>query len=150
MALIDRIEQDFKVALKAKDAVKLSTLRMLKAALSNAAFSKKSGANLEDGEVVEVIAKQVKQHEESIAAFRKGNRADLAEKEEKEARILKVYLPPAMSEEELKALVQSTLQELKVSGPQAMGQVMKAVMAKVKGRADGKKVNEWVRKGLEG
>jgi len=100
--------------------------------------------------VVEVIAKQVKQHEESIAAFRKGNRADLAEKEEKEARILKVYLPPAMSEEELKALVQSTLQELKVSGPQAVGQVMKAVMAKVKGRADGKKVNEWVRKGLEG
>lgn len=144
MGLSERIDQDLKAALKAKEAERISTLRMLKAALVNAALAKNKAA-LEDGEVLEVVGKLVKQHAESVAAFEKGGRRDLAEKEKREAGFLKGYLPEPLSEEELKALIQATLRELKVSGPQALGQVMKALSPKVQGRAEGKRVNELVR-----
>lgn len=147
MNLSERIEQDLKSALKTGQSEKVSTLRMLKAALSNLALQKNK-ASLEDGEVQEVAAKLLKQHAESVAAFEKGGRRDLAEKEAREAEILKGYLPEPLSEEALRALIRSAIQELKVSGPQALGQVMKALSPKVQGRAEGKRVNELVREAL--
>ena len=143
MTLAQKINDDLKAAMKAGDAAKVSTLRMLKAAVSNLAIQK-SKADLEDGEILEVIQKSLKQHQESVDAFTKGNRPDLAEKETREAKILKEYLPPTMEERELKALIQATIRELGASGSAALGQVMKAVLPKVKGRADGKTVSQLV------
>ncbi len=149
MTLIERIDEDLKVAMKGRDELKVSALRMLKAAASNTAIQKGKQV-LEDGEIQEVIGKLIKQRQESVEAFTKGGRPELAEKEAKEAAILKAYLPPAMSEAELKTLIQTAIQETGASGPQAMGAVMKAVMSKVSGRADGKIINQLVREALGG
>ena len=143
MTLLEQIDADLKTAMKARDAEKVSVLRMLKAAVSNQAIGQ-GKSSLEDGGIHEVIRKTIKQHQESIEAFTKGGRPELAAKEEHEAAILKAYLPPAMDEAELKALIQATIKELGVSGPSALGQVMKAVLPKVKSRADGKQVSQLV------
>lgn len=148
MTLAQRVDEDLKSAMKAREELKVSTLRMLKAAASNAAISKGKQA-LEDGEMVDVISKLVKQREESVAAYTKGNRLDLAQKEETESKILKSYLPAQLSEAELKEIVQQAIRESGASGPQAMGVVMKLVMPKVAGRADGKRVNELVKQSLQ-
>ena len=147
MTLTQRVDEDLKSAMKAQEALKVSTLRMLKAAVSNVAIQK-GKQSLEDGEVVEVIAKLIKQREESVAAFRQGNRPELAEKEGKEAEFLKAYLPAALSDAELRAIVQKAVQETGAAGPQGMGAVMKAVMPKVAGRADGAKVSALVKEAL--
>ena len=147
MSLAQRFDEELKSAMKAKEELKVSTLRMLKAAASNAAIAKGKPA-LEDGEMVEVIAKMVKQREESIAAYTKGNRPELAQKEEAESKILKAYLPAQLSEAELKEIVLAAVKEAGGGGPQAMGAVMKLVMPKVAGRADGKRVNEIVKQSL--
>ena len=147
--LFQRINDDLKTAMKAGDSVKVSTLRMLKAAASNLAIQK-GKPELEDGEIQEVIQRSLKQHQESVDAFTKGNRPELAEKEAHEAKILKEYLPPSMEEGELKALIQATIKELGASGPAALGQVMKAVLPKVRGRADGKQVSQLVGQFLGG
>ena len=143
MMLSDRINEDLKTAMKARDAVRLSTLRMLKAAVSNAAIQRQK-QTLEDGEILEVIQKLLKQHQESAEAFTKGGRNELAEKEKREAGILTAYLPPAMDQAELKGIIQAAIQEIGAGGPSALGSVMKAVLPKVKGRADGKQVNQLV------
>ena len=145
--LTQRIDDDIKSAMKAKEALKLSALRMLKAAASNAAIAK-GKSNLEDAEVMEVIGKLIKQRGESVEAYTKGNRPELAQKEQTEAKILQAYLPAQLSDEELKGIVQAAVKEAGGSGPQAMGAVMKLVMPKVAGRADGKRVNEFVRQSL--
>ena len=147
MSLAQRFDEDLKTAMKAREELKVSTLRLLKAALSNTAIQK-GKASLEDAEVIAEIAKLVKQREESVAAYTKGNRPDLAEKEQMEAKILQAYLPAQLSDEELKGIVQAAVKEAGGSGPQAMGAVMKLVMPKVAGRADGKRVNEFVRQSL--
>ncbi len=144
MTLTEQIDQDLKGALKAKEALKLSVLRMLKAAVSNQLIQK-GAERLEDSEVLEVVAKLIKQRAESIEAFTQGNRPELAEKEKQEAEILKAYLPPPLPEAELKALIQKVIEELGASGPKAMGQVMKAVVPQVAGRADGKTVSTLVK-----
>ncbi len=148
MTLSEQIDADLKVALKSRQETRLSTLRMLKATMSNLAIQRQK-STLEDSEIQEVIQKLLKQHQESVEAYRKGNRPDLVEKETKEAEVLKAYLPPAMSEAQLKAIVQATLQELGVNGPAALGTVMKALMPKVKGRADGRLVNQLVNQMLQ-
>ncbi|MBI3333053.1 MAG: GatB/YqeY domain-containing protein [Candidatus Omnitrophica bacterium] len=144
MTLTERINDDLKAAMKSRDEAKVSTLRMLKAAVSNAAIQK-GKAGLEDGEILEVIQRSLKQHQESVEAFTKGGRADLVQKESREAEILKGYLPAALSEAELKALIQEAVRETGAGGPQGMGAVMKAVMPKIKGRADGKRVSDLVK-----
>ena len=149
MNLSEKINEDLKTAMKAGDTMKVSTLRMLKAAISNAAIQK-GKAVLEDGEILEVIQKSLKQHQESVDAFTKGDRPEMAEKEAHEARILKEYLPSQLSEEELKALIQAAIQELGVSGPSGMGPVMKAVNPKVRGRADGRTMSRLVAQLLQG
>ena len=147
MNLLQRVDEDIKTAMKARDELKVSALRMLKAAASNAAIAKNK-ANLEDAELLEVIAKLIKQREESVEAYTKGNRPELAEKEKKEAEILKAYLPAAMPDEELKGIIQAAIKETGASGLQGMGAVMKMVLAKVAGRADGARVSQRVREAL--
>ena len=143
MPLLQKVDEDLKTAMKARDELKVSALRMLKAAASNAAIAK-GKASLEDTELFDVIGKLIKQREESVEAYTKGNRPELAEKEKKEATILRAYLPAAMPDEELKAIVQAAIQETGASGPQGMGAVMKTVLPRVAGRADGKKVSALV------
>ena len=147
MPLTQKIDEDLKTAMKARETLRVSTLRLLKAAASNAAISK-GKALLEDGEVLDCIAKMLKQREESVAAYTKGNRPELAEKEKQEAAILKGYLSPALGDEELKAIIRAAIQESGAAGPQGMGLVMKVVMPKVAGRADGSKISQWVKEAL--
>ena len=149
MTLVEKIGSDLTAAMKARDEAKVSTLRMLKAALMNAALQKKKEL-LDDSEVVEVIRKTLKQHQESQDAFEKGGRKDLADKEAREAGILKGYMPAEMGDDELNAIVQGAIKESGASGPAAMGQVMKLVLPKVQGKADGKRVSQLVGQLLQG
>ncbi len=141
MSLIKRLEDDLIAAMKAKEADKLSVLRMVKAALTNYKIDKKK-ENLEDREVLEVLQKQAKQRKESLESFEKAGRAELAEKEKKELAILQAYMPKELSDEEIKALAQKAIQESGAASKADMGKVMKALMPSVKGKADGKRVNE--------
>src|SRR5437660_11879096 len=147
MTLPERIDSDLKEAMRAKDATKLSVLRMLKSALKYAAIEK-SGAELGDGEAVQVIRKQAKQRQDSIESFEKGGRAELAAKEKKELSILNAYLPQAMSADELSKVVRETIAEIGATSKAQMGAVMKASQAKVGGRADGKTLSQEVQKQL--
>jgi hypothetical protein len=149
MPLLAKVDEDLKAAMKGREELKVSCLRLLKAAAANAAIAK-AKSTLEDAEAMEVIAKLIKQREESVEAYTKGNRPELAEKERKEAAILKAYLPAAMPDEELKGIIQAAIKEAGASGPQGMGAVMKAVLPKVASRADGKKVSGLVAELLKG
>ena len=139
MTLPERVDSDLKEAMRAKDATKLSVLRMLKSALKYAAIAKSGGeAELSDAEAVQVIRKQAKQRQDSIESFEKGGRAELADKEKKELAILNSYLPQGMSPDELAKIVRETIAELGATSKAQMGAVMKALQPKVGGRADGK------------
>ena len=144
MALIDQIEKDFIAALKAQEALKLSVLRMTKAALKNKQVE--LGKPLEDADTVAVLRTLVKQRHESVEQFRKGARDELADKEEAEIKIIEGYLPAAASDVEMDAAIVAAIAETGAAGPKDLGKVMKAVMAKLAGKnADGKRVNEKVR-----
>ncbi len=147
MNLLQQVDEDLKTAMKARDELKVSALRMLKAAASNVAIQK-GKSSLEDAEVMDVIGKLIKQRDESVEAYTKGNRPELAEKERKEAAILQAYLPAQMPDEELKGIIQAAIKETGASGLQGMGAVMKMVLAKVAGRADGARVSQRVREAL--
>ncbi len=136
-------------AMKARDQVRLSTLRMLKAALMNKEVEK--GRALEPAEAQQVVASQIKQRRDSIDQFVKGGRQDLADKEAAEIRVLEAYLPPPASQEEVVAIVDAAIAETGAAGPKDMGRVMKAAMARLAGKSvDGKSVNELVRARLSG
>ena len=149
MTLAERIDSDLKDAMRAKDTTRLGVLRMLKSALKYAAIEK-SGAEgeLDDTESTQVIRKQVKQRQDSIESFEKGGRAELAEKEKSELAILNTYLPAAMSAEELSRIVRETIAEIGATSKAQMGAVMKALGAKVAGRADGKTLSQEVQRQL--
>jgi uncharacterized protein YqeY len=147
MTLAERIDADLKDAMRAKEARKLSVLRGLKSALKYAAIEK-ADAVLDDAAAVQVIRKQVKQRQDSIESFEKGGRPDLAAKEEEELEILNAYLPKGLSREELSALVRETIAEVGATSKAQMGAVMKALQAKVAGRADGKTLSTEVQKQL--
>lgn len=149
MTLPERVDSDLKEAMRAKNATKLSVLRMLKSALKYAAIAKSGGeAELSDAEAVQVIRKQAKQRQDSIESFEKGGRAELADKEKEELAILNAYLPQAMSPDELAKIVRETIAELGVTSKAQMGEVMKALQAKAGGRADGKTLSAEVQKQL--
>jgi uncharacterized protein len=149
MALLERVDSDLKNAMRAKDATRLSVLRMLKAALKNAAIEKSGAdAQINDAEAIQVIRKQVRQRQDSIESFEKGGRAELVAKEKEELSILQSYLPQAMSAEELSKIVRETISEVGASSKAQMGAVMKALQAKVAGRADGKTLSAEVQKQL--
>jgi uncharacterized protein len=149
MTLHERVDSDLKEAMRAKDATKLGVLRMLKSALKYAAIAKSgAAADVSDAEAVQVIRKQAKQRQDSIESFEKGGRAELAEKEKEELAILNSYLPQAMSSAELANIVRETIADIGATSKAQMGTVMKALQAKVVGRADGKTLSAEVQKQL--
>src|ERR1043166_3437058 len=147
MNLSQRIDGELKEAMRARDTTKVGVLRMLKSALKYAAIAKsETEAELTDSEAVQVIRKQVKQRQDSIESFEKGGRAELASKEKEELLILNAYLPQAMSGEELARVVREAIAEVGATSKAQMGDVMKALQAKVAGRADGKTLSVEVQK----
>jgi uncharacterized protein len=150
MTLPERIDADLKDAMRAKDAGKLSVLRGLKSALKYAAIEKSAEGSLDDSAAVQVVRKQVKQRQDSIESFEKGGRPELAAKEKEELEILNAYLPKGLSAEELSSLVRETIAEVGATSKAQMGAVMKALQAKVAGRADGKTLSGEVQKQLSG
>jgi uncharacterized protein len=147
MTLSNRVNADITTAMKAKDQTRLSALRMLKAAIMNKGIEK--GHDLDDAEVVQVVASLVKQRRDSIEQFAKAGRTDLVDKETGEIKILEQYQPPAASPDEIEAAVAAAIAETGATTQKDMGKVMKAVMPKLAGKtADGKTVNEFVRKRL--
>ena len=149
MTLQERIDNDLKDAMRAKDATRLGVLRMLKSAVKNSAIEKGGAtATLEDSEAITVIRKQVKQRQDSIESFEKGGRPELAAKEKEELSVLQQYLPQQLAADELQKIVRDTIAELNASTKAQMGAVMKAVQAKIAGRADGKTVSQEVQRQL--
>jgi uncharacterized protein len=147
MGLSDKVNADIAAAMKAKAAGRLSALRMVKAAIMNKGVEK--GRDLEDAEVVQVIAGLVKQRRDSIEQFSKAGRADLVEKETAEIAVLEEFLPPAASSEDIDAAVAAAIVETGATSPKDIGKVMKAVMPKLAGKnADGRTINEAVRRKL--
>jgi uncharacterized protein YqeY len=144
MSIVEKVEKDLVAALRAQEALKLSVLRMMKAALMNKKVE--LGKPVDDPEALAVLRTLAKQRRESVDAFRKGGREDLAEKEEAEIIIVEAYLPAAASEEEIDAAVTAAIAETGASTAKDMGKAMKAAMAKLAGKnADGKRVSEKVR-----
>ena len=146
MTLRQQLTDDMKGALRSREQCKLDTLRMVLSAVKNQEIDKK--ADLSDEAVSAVIATLVKQRKEAAQLYRKGGREDLAEKEEEEILVLKAYLPEEMNEEELEGIVKAVISETGASSMAEMGKVMKAVMARVSGRADGNLVSSFVKKSL--
>ena len=147
MLLREKVNADLTAAMKAKDAGRLSALRMLKAAIMNKGVEK--GRDLEDAEVLQVVASLVKQRRDSIEQFSKAGRTDLVEKETGEITVLEHYLPPAATADEIAAAVKAAIVETGAASPKDMGKVMKAVMAALGGKSfDGRAVSEAVKSRL--
>lgn len=148
MNLAEKIDKDLIGALKNKDEIKLNTLRFLKAAIKNFAIEKKE-RELNDQDIVQVIRRQIKQHRDSIEAYKTAGRMDLVEKESKESEILTSYMPEELSEEKLKEIILRCIDEAGAVKLKEMGKVMSAVMARVAGRAEGKSVSKLVSEALK-
>lgn len=147
MRLSDQVNADIAAAMKAKNAPRLSALRMMKAAIMNKSVEK--GHDLDDAEVQQVIGALVKQRRDSIEQFSKAGRTDLVEKENAEIAVLEQYLPPAATAQDIEMAVAAAVAETGATSPKDIGKVMKAVMPKLAGKhVDGRTVNEVVRRTL--
>ncbi|MEJ2348045.1 MAG: GatB/YqeY domain-containing protein [Patescibacteria group bacterium] len=142
----DSIKKQIIEAMKAKDEIKLSTLKLLSSALHNAEIEKQR--DLTEEEEIEIVKREAKKRKDAIEAYEKAKATDRAEKEKKELAILQEYLPEEMPDSELEKIVDEVISETKASSMQDMGRVIGAVMGKAKGKADGKKVSEMVRSKL--
>ena len=140
--LTDRIRADLTESMKARDAEKTSTLRMLQSALKYQQIE--TGHELGDDEALAVIRKSVKQRQDSIEQYTKGNRPELAEKERREMEILKAYMPPELSDDELESGLREIIATAGAQSKKDLGKVMKEATARYKGRAEGKKIQEIV------
>jgi uncharacterized protein YqeY len=143
LAILDDLNSALKEAMKSRDEVRVSTIRMMKASLKNKEIEKMGDLTGED--VLQVLSTLAKQRRESIEQFSGAGRMELAEKESKELEIIKSYLPKQLSPEELDELIRSAISESGAKSPNDMGKLMKVLMPKVKGAADGKVVNQRVR-----
>lgn len=143
MEIKEKIEKDVKKALKKRETIVVSTLRMLKSAIHNKEIEKR-GERLQEAEVIKVIAKQAEQRKDSIEQFAKAKRQELVEKETKELEILKSYLPQQLKEEEIVNLVKGVIKEMGAKGKADFGRVMKSAMVEVAGKAEGKLVSQIV------
>ena len=148
MTLKERITEDMKSAMRASDKERLSTIRMVQAAIKQREVDERIA--LDDAQVLAVLEKMVKQRRESIAAFEQGGRADLADKEKAEIQILAAYLPEQLTEAEVDALIQSAIAETGAASMKDMGKVMGAVKAKAAGRADMGAVSARIKAALGG
>lgn len=152
MSINQKILDDIKRAMKAKDADRLRVLRSLKSKLMEKEISERKGgeASISDDQAVDVLMKAAKQRKESIEQYEKGGRDDLADVEKKELEVIESYLPDMMDEEEIREVVQKKIDELGASGMQDMGKVMGALMDELKGKAEGSLVSSVVRQELSG
>ena len=146
MDLEERLVDEMKQAMKSNDRVKLSTIRMIRTAVKNKEIELRK--KLEDDDVLRVIQGMVRKGEESIEQFRAGGRMDLVGKEAQEIEILKSYLPPSLSQEEIVTVIEQTITETQSASLKDLGKIMKAVMAKLAGKADGKLINQLVKERL--
>ena len=145
--IAEQIDQDLKSALKEKNEIASSALRNLKAGIKNSEIE--SRQSLSDEEILKVISKQVKRHKDSIESFKLGNRTDLVKHEQAQMAVLEKYLPVAMSEQELSGIVSAVIKDLKAT-PADFGKVMKEVMGRTKGQADGNMISRLVKEQLSG
>lgn len=143
MNMTDRLNQDMKVAMKARDKQRLSTIRMVKASMQNEAI-KLGKDTLSEEEEMTVLTREVKQRRDSLQEFKEAGREDLVEGLEFELEVLQAYMPKQLSDEELEKIVRDTIEEVGASSKADMGKVMNAIMPKVKGKADGSQVNKLV------
>ena len=148
MTLSSRLEEDLKAAMRAREAVRRDTIRYLRSEVQKA--EKAEQRDFDDDDVLRVLGRQAAQRRESIEAFVKGGRQDLVDKEEAELEIILEYMPEQMSEEQIVELVQAAIEEVGASGPQDMGKLMGRLMPQTRGKADGRTVNEIVRRLLTG
>lgn len=146
MSLLERLNEDMKVAMKNKDKHKLSVIRMIKSSLQNEAI--KLGRDLKEDEELTVLSREVKQRKDSLREFETAGRSDLVEKIQTELTYVEHYLPEQLSEDELKTIIQNAIQQTKATSKSDMGKVMGVVMPKVKGKADGSLVNKLVLQAL--
>ena len=146
MNIIEKVGSDFQKALKEKDEIKLSTLRLLKAAITKK--EKENGKTPTDDEVIKIIAKEISSRKEAAEIYKGAGKTEMAEKENQEAEILKVYMPEEISDDQLNALIDKAIVEVGAAGMQDMGKVMGRVMPQTAGRADGSKVSGIVRNKL--
>ncbi|MFE6795520.1 GatB/YqeY domain-containing protein [Paenibacillus chitinolyticus] len=146
MSLSERLNDDMKQAMKSQDKFTLSVIRMVKASIKNIEIDQRR--TLDDNEVLDVLNREVKQRKDSLQEFKNAGRDDLADSLHTEIDILMKYLPQQLTEEEVSAIVKQTIQEVGASSKADMGKVMTALMPKVKGRADGKLVNQLVQQNL--
>ncbi|MBV5341390.1 MAG: GatB/YqeY domain-containing protein [Deltaproteobacteria bacterium] len=144
MTLKEQLNNAMKAAMKARDNLRLSAVRMVRAAITNREIDART--ELDDQAVIDVISTMAKQRRESIRMYREGNRPELAEKEELELAILLEFLPVQLSPDEIDTLVRQVILELEAHGAKEMGRVMKAVTPLTAGKADGKVVNDAVRR----
>jgi uncharacterized protein YqeY len=148
MALKDRLHDDLTTAMKARDELTTSTLRMVLTAITNEEVAGKQARTLSDDDVVKVLTREAKKRREAHEAYQQAGRAELADREQAELGVLEGYLPQQLGDAEVAELVTAAIAESGASGPKAMGQVMKVLQPKVAGRADGAKVAAEVRRQL--
>ena len=148
MALKEQLDQDLKAAMREKAELKLSTIRMLKSAIKYREIELMKP--LDDAGIQGVVASEIKRRRDSVEQYRAANRADLADKEDAEIRLLQAYLPQQLGEAELRALVDAAVAKVGAQGPKDMGAVMKALLPEVQGRAEGKVVSDLVKARLSG
>jgi len=142
MSLKERLAEDMKEAMRARDEVRLSTIRLARAAIKNAEIEK--GRELSDDEVVAVLASEAKRRREAIEGAERGGRTEFAARERQELEVLEQYLPEQIGEAELEQIVRGIIREVAATGPRDKGKVMSVLMPKVRGRADGRLVSEVV------
>ena len=148
MSLKDKLTEDLKQTIRQGDELGKSTLRLVMAAIKNAEIEKRR--ELEEGELLAIIAKEAKLRRESIAQFEKGGRQDLVDREKAELQILLAYLPEQLSREEIEAQARQIIEEVGATSPAQMGQVMRRLMPLMQGKADGKLVNQVVKELVAG
>lgn len=146
MSLNDRLNEDMKQAMRSQDKFRLSVIRMVRSSIKNIEIDQRR--SLDDQEVLDVLNREIKQRKDSLHEFEKAGRDDLADQLKQELAILVDYMPQQLSEDEVKEIVQQTIHEVGASSKADMGKVMSALMPKVKGRADGKLVNQLVQQSL--
>ena len=147
MSLKSRLQDDLKLAMKNKDTVRKSVVTLIRSAIKQ--YEVDNRVELDEEGIIDVISKQMKQRRDSLAEFQKAGRDDLIQQTEAEIEVLKEYLPQQLSEEELEVIVKETIAEVGATSSKDMGKVMSAIRPKTKGRADGKLVNELVKKNLQ-
>ena len=148
MSLQDQLTEAMKVAMKAKDSLRLNAIRLMRTAIKNKEIDTRT--TLSDEDVIGVLSTLVKQRKESAEVYRANQRGDLADKEEAELAVIQDFLPAQMSEDEIKAAIEAAVQETGAASPKDMGKVMKIVSAQTRGRADGRMVSELVKARLAG